>query len=255
MQWAPGTIQILDRDLGQSGQQSTNREDFKRLVTDVSMGRVGAVFALEASRLARSDLDWHRLIEICAISNTLVIDEDGFYDPGDFNDALLLGLKATIAKAELHYIRARLQGGKLNKAQRGELRFPLAVGFCYDDTGRTVLDPDQEVRGAVRLAFQVFRKTGSAYGVVQYFAQNGLRFPKRAYGGAWDGKLIWRRLSHGRVIGLLKNPSYAGVYSFGRYRTRKQIGADGEVLNSVERTAMDLWQVKLHDHHPGYISW
>jgi len=255
MQWAPATIQILDRDLGQSGQQSSNREDFKRLVTDVSMGRVGAVFALEASRLARSDLDWHRLIEICAISNTLVIDEDGCYDPADFNDALLLGLKATIAKAELHFIRARLQGGKLNKAQRGELRFPLAVGLRYDNTGQTVLDPDQEVQGAVRLVFRLFRETGSAYGVVQHFSQNGLRFPKRAYGGAWDGKLIWGRLSHGRVIGLLKNPSYAGVYSFGRYRSCKQIGPDGEVRSSIQRTPMDSWQVTLHDHHPGYITW
>jgi DNA invertase Pin-like site-specific DNA recombinase len=255
MQWASATIRILDRDLGQSGQQATDREDFKKLVADVSMGRVGAVFALEASRLARSDLDWHRLIEICAITKTLVIDEDGCYDPADFNDALLLGLKATIAKAELHFIRARLQGGKLNKAQRGELRFPQPVGLCYDDTGQTVFDPDQEVQGAVRLLFRVFRETGSAYGVVQHFAQQGLRFPKRAYGGAWDGKLIWGRLCHGRVLGVLKNPAYAGLYSYGRYRSCKEICADGEVRTKLKLTPMDSWQVKLHDHHPGYISW
>ena len=255
MQWAGATIQILDRDLGQSGQHATGREDFKRLVSDVSMGRVGAIFALEASRLARSDLDWHRLIEICSITNTLVVDEDGCYDPGDFNDALLLGLKATIAKAELHFIRARLLGGKLNKAKRGQLRFPLPVGFCYDEAGQVVLDPDQQVQGAVRLVFQLFHELGSAYGVVQHFAQKGLQFPKRAYGGAWNGKLIWGRLGHGRVISLLKNPSYAGLYSFGRFRSRKQIGADGEIHSKIERAPMDSWQVKLQDHHAGYITW
>jgi DNA invertase Pin-like site-specific DNA recombinase len=255
MQWGAATIQILDQDLGQSGQHTTGREDFRRLVSDVSMGRVGAIFALEASRLARSDLDWHRLIEICSITNTLVVDEDGCYDPGDFNDALLLGLKATIAKAELHFIRARLQGGKLNKAKRGELRFPLPVGFCYDEAGQIVLDPDQQVQGAVRLVFHLFHELGSAYGVVQHFAQKQLQFPKRAYGGAWNGKLIWGRLGHGRVISLLKNPSYTGMYSFGRFRSCKQISADGEIHNKVERAPMDSWQVKLQDHHPGYITW
>jgi len=255
MQWAPAAVQILDGDLGKSGRHTTQREDFKRLIADVSMGRVGAVFALEASRLARSDLDWHRLIEICAISSTLVVDEDGCYDPADFNDALLLGLKATIAKAELHFIRARLEGGKLNKAKRGELRVPLPGGFCYDDAGETVFDPDQEVQGAVHLVFQVFRETGSAYGVVQYFAQKELLFPKRAYGGAWDGKLTWKPLGSGRVRELLKNPSYAGLYSYGRYRSRKQICADGEVRSKTERTPMESWHAKLHDHHPGYITW
>ena len=163
MMWAPERIRILDQDLGQSGAQTTTREDFKTLVADVSLGRVGAIFALEVSRLARSNLEWHRLIEICGLTRTLVVDEDGCYDPADFNDALLLGLKATIAHAELHVIRARLQGGKLHKAQKGELRFPLPIGLCYADEGRIVLDPDQEVQGAVRLVFDVFRQTGSAY--------------------------------------------------------------------------------------------
>ena len=255
MDWAPGAIRILDGDLGVSGAHATHREDFKKLVADVSMGAVGAVFALEASRLARSDLDWHRLIEICAISKTLVVDEDGCYDPSDFNDALLLGLKATIAKAELHFIRARLQGGKQNKAQRGELRFPLPVGLYYDDESQIGLDADQQVQGAVRALFDAFVETGSAYGVVQHFARKGLQFPKRAYGGAWSGKLIWGRLTHARVLGVLKNPSYAGVYTFGRYRSSKQISADGEVRTRIQRVGMDSWQVALHNHHPGYISW
>lgn len=255
MGWPAESIRILDRDLGQSGRQSTDREDFKTLVTDVSMGRVGSLFALEASRLARSNLDWHRLIEICAVTDTLVVDEDGCYAPGDFNDGLLLGLKATIAQAELHFIRARLQGGKLNKAKKGELRFPLPVGLCYGDEGQIVFDPDQEVQGAVRLVFDAFAETGSAYGVVQHFAQKQLRFPKRAYGGAWAGKLIWGRLTHGRVLGILKNPSYAGAYVFGRHRSGKEVSADGEVRTRTKPVPMDSWQVRIDDHHEGYITW
>lgn len=165
--WSSEAIRILDRDLGQSAAQSQHREDFKTLVAEVSMERVGAVFALEVSRLARSNLDWHRLLELCALTRTLVIDEDGCYDPADFNDGLLLGLKGTMAQAELHFLRARLLGGKRNKAEKGELHVPLPVGLCYDAEGHTVLDADAEVRGAVALVFRLFRETGSAYAVVQ----------------------------------------------------------------------------------------
>jgi DNA invertase Pin-like site-specific DNA recombinase len=175
------------------------------------MSQVGAVFALKVSRLARSNLDWHRLLELCALTQTLVIDADGCYNPADFNDGLLLGIKGTMAQAELHFMRGRLLGGKLNKAQKGELRILLPVGYCYDGQGRIVIDPDDEVRGSVQMVFRLFQESGSAYGVVQRFAQDGLRFPKRAYGGAWNGKLIWGRLSHERVLGLLRNPSYAGT--------------------------------------------
>jgi DNA invertase Pin-like site-specific DNA recombinase len=252
--WAQTAIRILDRDLGHSGAQMSGREDFKILVADVSMGQVGAVFALEVSRLARSNLDWHRLLELCALTHTLVIDADGCYDPADFNDGLLLGLKGTMAQAELHFLRGRLLGGKLNKAQKGELRFPLPVGFCYDEDGRIVLDPDAEVRGAVQLVFRLFRETGSAYAVVQRFAQAGLRFPKRAYGGAWAGKLIWGRLSHERVLGLIRNPCYAGSYVFGRYQYHKHITPEGEVRQQMRAVAMADWRVHLPEHHEGYIS-
>src|ERR1700739_3709906 len=155
------TVQILDRDLGKSGAQITGREDFKTLVAEVSMGQVRAVFALEVSRLARSNLDWHRLLELCALTDTLVIDEDGCYNPADFNDGLLLGLKGTMAQAELHLLRGRLLGGKLNKARKGELRFPVPVGFCYHEQDRISLEPDEDVRGAVELIFRLFRETGS----------------------------------------------------------------------------------------------
>ncbi len=251
--WSPDSIRTLDRDLGKSGTQTTGREDFKTLVADVSMRQVGAVLALEASRLSRSDLDWHRLLELCALTQTLVIDEDGCYDPADFNDGLLLGLKGTMAQAELHFLRTRLQGGKLNKAKKGELRFPLPVGFCYDEQGRIILDPDEEVRGAVAFVFRLFRETGSAFAVVQRFAERGLRFPKRAYGGAWAGQLIWGRLTHSRVLGILKNPSYGGMYVFGRYQYRVQISAQGEVRKRMQAVAMPDWKVRLPEHHEGYI--
>src|SRR3954468_5419439 len=235
--WSETAIRVLDRDLGQSGAQMTGREDFKTLVADVSMGNVGAVFALEVSRLARSNLDWHRLLELCALTETLVIDEDGCYNPADFNDGLLLGLKGTMAQAELHLLRARLLGGKLNKAKKGELRFPLPVGFCYDEESRIILDSDEEVRGAVGLVFRLFRETGTAFAVMQRFAESALRFPKRAYGGVWDGKILWGRLTHSRVLGLLKNPSYAGMYVFGRYRYRREISAEGAVHKRIHAVA------------------
>ena len=252
--WPETAIRTLDRDLGRSGALMAGREDFKTLVADVSMGQVGAVFALEVSRLARSNLDWHRLLELCALTHTLVIDADGAYDPNDFNDGLVLGIKGTMAQAELHFLRGRLQGGKLNKAKKGELRFPLPVGYCYDDQDCIVQDPDEEVRGAVRMVFKLFQETGSAYAVVHRFAKEGLRFPKRAYGGAWAGKLVWGRLSHGRVMGLLKNPSYAGTYVFGRYQNHKNVTPDGEVHQRIRTVPMSDWRVHLREHHEGYIS-
>lgn len=253
--WNPTMVRILDRDLGQSGAQSSGREDFQSLVADVSMNKVGAVFSLEASRLARSCTDWHRLLELCALTRTLIIDEDGCYDPADFNDQLVLGFKGTMSQAELHFLRSRLQGGKLNKAKKGELRFPLPVGLCYDSERRIVLDPDQEVRGAIELMFSTFRETGTAYAVVQLFASRWIKFPKRSYGGAWNGKLIWGRLTHQRVLQILKNPSYAGVYVFGRYRHRKEISAEGKIRSRMVKMTMPDWRVMLENHHDGYISW
>jgi len=253
--WGPDRIRILDRDLGVSGTQMAGREDFRTLVNDVAMGKVGAVFALEASRLARSSLDWHRLIQICALTTTIIVDEDGVYDPVDFNDELLLELKGTIAQAELHFIRARLLGGKLNKAKKGELRFPLPVGLVYDETGSVVLDPDKEVRGALRFLFTAFREGGSAYAVVHRFAREGLLFPKRVYGGVWNGNLVWGRLTHARVLGILKNPSYAGTYVFGRYRYKKEVSSGGDVKTRMIRVPRDSWKVTIRDHHDGYVTW
>ena len=254
LEWKEDRIRVLDGDLGRSGTSMVDRADFKTIVTEVSLGRVGAVIALEASRLARSNADWHRLIEICGITGALIVDEDGCYDPADFNDGLLLGLKGTMAQAELHFIRARLQGGKLNKAQKGELRFPLPVGYVFDEAGHIAKDPDSQVRGAMELVFTTFAQTGSAYGVVQQFAEDQLLFPKRSYGGTWDGQLRWGRLTDSRVLAILKNPSYAGVYAFGRYRCVKEILADGAVRSRIAQMPREHWLVEIQDHHEGYIT-
>jgi len=253
--WSESQPRVLDRDLGLSGAHSQNREDFKTLLADVSLGEVGAVLALEASRLARSNTDWHRLIELCSLTGTLLLDEDGCYDPADFNDALLLGLKGTMSAAELHFLRGRLQGGKRNKAERGQLRFPLPVGLCWDDDGRIVLDPDSEIQGALRLVFRFFRQSGSAYGVAHQFAQQGLKFPKRAYGGVWNGTLIWGHLTDRRALSILKNPAYAGVYVFGRFRCVKHILQDGQIRERVQQMPRDSWLVEIQNHHEGYLTW
>jgi len=254
--WQNDQIRLLDRDLGLSGTQINNREDFKTLVADVSLEKVGAVFALEASRLSNSCSDWHRMLEICALTGTLLVDEDGCYDPADFNDQLLLGLKGTMSQAELHFIRARLQGGKRNKARRGELRFPLPVGYVYgEEPGSVLVDPDKEVRSAVELIFELFRQTGSAYGVVRHFAQHQLRFPKRSYGGVWNGKLLWGNLKHSRVLGVLNNPCYTGAYVFGRFKSSKSLSSDGQIQSKVLKQPIDSWSVLIQDHHRAYISW
>src|SRR5438067_6666976 len=160
--WPEDRIIVLDSDLGQSGASAVDREGFQRLVTEVSLGRAGIVLGLEVSRLARSSTDWHRLLEICALADTLILDEDGIYDPSHFNDRLLLGLKGTMSEAELHLLRARLIGGQLNKARRGELWMKPPIGFVYDSSGRVIFDPDQQVQQAVGVLFETFRRTGSA---------------------------------------------------------------------------------------------
>ncbi|MGA7453773.1 MAG: recombinase family protein, partial [Rhodoplanes sp.] len=182
------------------------------------------------------------------------IDEDGCYDPAEFNDSLVLGMKGTFAQAELHIIRARLHGGKLNKASRGDLRFPLPVGFVFEGD-KIVLDPGREVQGAVRMAFDLFEREGTAYGAVRRFQELGLRFPRRSYGGAWNGKLLWGRLTHSRVLGILANPSYAGAYVFGRYQSSKQVGPSGEIVSRLRPVPQEAWRVVIRDHHEAYIDW
>ena len=187
--WSNDQVVVIDSDLGVSGASSTDREGFQKLVTEVGLGHAGIVLGLEVSRLARNSADWHRLLEICGITDTLILDEDGIYDPSHFNDRLLLGLKGTMSEAELHVLKARMRGGLLNKARRGELRCPLPVGMTHDARGCVVLDPDKQVQESVRLLFQTFERTGSARATVKYFREQGLLFPTRVASGSNKGQL------------------------------------------------------------------
>lgn len=251
--WARQAVEVIDADLGLSGRSADGRSGFKDLVGRVCLGEVGAIFGLEVSRLARSSADLSRLLELARVTDTLVVDSDGIYDLASFNDRLLLGLKGTMSEAELHFLAGRLQGAKRAAAERGELRFPLPVGFVYDDEGATIVDPDAEVQAAVGDVFAGFRTGGSAYQVVAAF--KGRRFPLRAYGGVWAGQLRWGRLTHSRVLGILANPTYAGTYVFGRYHSRRVVEPDGTVHTKTVELPREEWPVVIHDHHPGYITW
>jgi DNA invertase Pin-like site-specific DNA recombinase len=251
--WAAAAIVVIDTDLGLSGRSASGRSGFKELVSRVCVGEVGAIFGLEISRLARSSADLQRLLEFCSLSDTLIVDADGIYDLRNFNDRLLLGLKGTMSEAELHILAGRLQESKRAAARRGELRFPLPVGYIYDEDGRTVLDPHDEIRAAVADVFAAFAETGSAYGVVGRF--RGRPFPRRAYGGAWAGEIRWGGLTHGRVRGLLGNPAYTGAYVFGRYQSCRVVDPDGRIRTRTVERPQSEWPVIIHGHHPAYISW
>ena len=215
------------------------------------MGHAGIVLGLEVSRLARNCADWHRLLEICALADTLILDEDGLYDPSHFNDRLLLGLKGTMSEAELHVLHARLQGGLRNKARRGELQFPLPVGLVYDLRGRVVLDPDQQVQQTLHTFFETYERTGSALAVVKFFRREKLLFPRHVRGGPRKGELIWVPLIHSRALQMLHNPRYAGAFAFGRSWNRKR--GDGRVEH--RKLPQDQWHTLLLGAHPGYITW
>jgi DNA invertase Pin-like site-specific DNA recombinase len=249
--WPIERVIVIDSDQGQSGASVVDREGFQKLVTEVSLGRAGIVLGLEVSRLARNNADWHRLLEICALSDTLILDEDGLYDPGHFNDRLLLGLKGTMSEAELHVLRARLQGGIDSKARRGELRMPLPTGLVYDELGRVVLDSDRQVQQSLSTFFETFERTGTATATVKYFRREEWLFPHRIRRGLRKGELVWVPLDHARALKSLHNPRYAGAYFRGRTRTRKD--AQGRV--HAKLMPQDQWEVLLPNSHPGYITW
>ncbi len=255
--WTTASIQVVDQDQGHSGSSALGRDGFQWLVAEVGLGHVGAVLSLEVSRLARNSSDWHRLLEICALTDTLVIDEEGIYDPGWHNDRLLLGFKGSMSEAELHWLKSRLLGGKVAKAEQGALRFRLPIGLIYDPVGRIVLDPDEAVQAVVRLVFALFEQFGSALSVVTYFAEHHLRFPTRWWGGKQADELIWGRLSHGRVLNILHSPLYAGAYAYGRtqFRSRPLPGEEPRVKGRTRRLPQAEWAIVRLDQHSGYISW
>jgi len=206
---------------------------------------------LEVSRLARNSTDWHRLIELCSLAGALILDEDGIYDPANFNDRLLLGLKGTFSEAELHFLKARMRGGLLNKARRGELKMRPPVGLVYQDDGALILDPDAEVQAALRLVFETFERTGSALQTVKLFHEQGLLFPRRIRKGLDQGELHWVRAAHSRILQVLHNPRYAGAFVYGRVRTRRL--PDGK--HSTTKVPPSEWQFVIPAVHAGYITW
>ena len=249
--WPIERVLVIDNDQGQSGATAADREGFQHLVAEVSLGNAGIVLGLEVSRLARNNSDWHRLLEICALTDTLILDEDGLYNPGQFNDRLLLGLKGTISEAELHVLGARLRGGILSKARRGELKTPVPVGLVHDAQDRVVLDPDRQVQDALRALFATYDRTGSACATVKYFREHGLLFPRRLRRGVRKGQLVWATLVHSRVLQVLHNPRYAGAFYYGRTRScRSRDGRD-----SCKRLPPDQWHTLLPEAHAGYITW
>ncbi len=249
--WPLARIHVLDSDLGKSGSQSAGRDGFQKLVSEVALGNAGLVMGLEVSRLARNSADWHRLIELCSLGGALILDEDGIYDPANFNDRLLLGLKGTMSEAELHFLKARMRGGLINKARRGELEMRPPVGLIYRDDGVLLLDPDAEVQAAIRLVFETFDRTGSAMQTVKLFHEQRLRFPRRIRKGLNKGELHWVQAEHSRILQVLHNPRYAGAFVYGRLRTR--LLPDGK--HSTTQVPRSEWQFVIPGVHAGYINW
>lgn len=247
--WHDDQIIVIDNDQGESGASAAWREGFQRLVTDVGMGHAGIVMGLEVSRLARNNADWHRLLEICALADTLILDEDGVYDPASFNDRLLLGLKGTMSEAELHVLKARLRGGILNKVRRGEYRCPLPTGFVYDEAGNVALDPDAQIRETIAYFFETFSRVGSASQTVKVFRKEGILCPSRLRVG---DAVVFRPLTTWTAIRMLGNPRYAGAYVYGRRQYRRAL--DGKKHVQRKRESGD-WLACIPNAHPGYISW
>lgn len=248
--WDRDDIEVIDCDLGRSGKAADNREGFQQLVSCVANGQAGAVACIEASRLSRCSGDWGRLVEYCAMTDTLLIDVDGIYNPNDFNDRLLLGLKGTMSEAELHFLQERMRGGLLNKAKRGELKKPLPIGYLYDECDRIVKDSDMQVREAIALFFRTFRIVGTAHGMAGYYKKKGYLFPRRVHKGYRKGELIWTELVNSRILDTLHNPVYAGIYHYGEKQTVWT--KDGKRIRPMPK---EDWHVFIKDHHEGYISY
>jgi DNA invertase Pin-like site-specific DNA recombinase len=249
--WPQEKVVVIDSDQGQSGASMEGRDGFQKLVADVGMGHAGIVMGLEVSRLARNCSDWHRLLEICALSDTLILDEDGVYDPAHFNDRLLLGLKGTMSEAELHVLRARLRGGIVSKARRGELESPLPIGFCYDGNDHVILDPDKQVQETIHALFRTFHRTGAASATMREFRARGIKFPRRSRSGPSKGEIVWGNLECSRTLWVLHNPRYAGAFFFGRSRQRKL----GDRTGTFERLPREEWIALMPGAHAGYITW
>jgi len=250
--WAKTQIKVLDEDLAHTGSGVVTRHGFAQMTNDVAMGQVGLILCLEASRVARNNAEWYRLLDLCAVTDTLIGDLDGLYHPGLFNDRLLLGLKGTMAEAELHVLRMRLNGAIRHKAQRGELRRGLPVGLIWGEAdGEVRFHPDQAVTGAIRTVFAKFAELGSARQVWLWFQSQSLLFP-HAYP---SGKILWVKPTYIAIHSVLSNPVYAGAYAYGKSRCERYVDETGRVRKRVRLLPRDQWSVLIPGHHPGFIDW
>ena len=251
--WAPEQVVVIDEDLGLSGASSAKRAGFVRLTTEVALGHVGLILGLEVSRLARNNADWYRLLDLCGLTDTLIGDGDGVYHPALFNDRLVLGLKGTMSEAELHILRARLDGGIRNKAARGELRRGLPVGLVWGDAdGEVRFHPDAAVTGAIHAVFACFAELGSARQVWLWFRTQGLSFPLQTPGAR---ALRWGAPTYTAIHHVLTNPVYAGAYVYGKTRQERRVDAQGAVTTRTRHLPRDQWAVLLPAHHPGFLDW
>lgn len=251
--WSEQAVKVLDEDLAQSGSGTTERSGFTRMTAEVALGQVGLILSIEVSRVARSNADWYRLLDLCGVTDTLIGDEDGLYHPGLFNDRLLLGLKGTMAEAELHVLRARLQGGIRNKAQRGELRRGLPLGFVWgEEDGEVLFHPDQAVSQAIRTVFEKFAELGSVRQVWLWFRSQGLSFPLQS---SPRSPIQWVTPTYTAIHHVLTNPVYAGAYAYGKTRHEKYVDEAGQLRKRVRHLPRSQWAVLIPDHHPGFIDW
>ncbi|MGE5636673.1 MAG: recombinase family protein [Nocardioidaceae bacterium] len=245
-------VVVIDEDLGISGSGLSDRSGFARLAAEVALGRVGLVLGLEVSRLARNNVDWYRLLDLCGVTDTVIGDTDGLYHPGSFNDRLLLGLKGTMSEAELHVLRARLEGGIRNKAARGELRKALPVGLVWGEAeGEILLDPDEAVRGAIRTIFERFAELGSVRQVWLWMRRERMQFPMRRFA---HGEIEWTTPTYHQIHSVLESPVYAGAYAFGKTRRERHVDEHGQTRQRMRRLPQAEWEVLIWDHHPGYID-
>jgi len=253
--WPPSRVEVIDEDQGRSGSTAAHRTGFQRLVSEVGLGKVGIVFMLEASRLARNNSDWYRLIEICGVSGTLIADESAVYNPREPNDRLLLGVKGTLSEAELFTLRTRLYEGRWNKARKGLLHFSLPVGYVPTEDGSWALDPDTQVRERVAFLFESFRRHGIVRAVVRDLQEQGLELPTRVTAQEGYGALVWKAPTLSAVIRILHNPAYAGAYVYGRweYCSEQRSLRTGKAVAHARSVAQ--WPVNLSAHHPAYLGW
>ena len=244
-------VVLIDEDLGISGSGLSERSGFARLTAEVALGHAGLVLGLEVSRLARNNVDWYRLLDLCGVTDTVIGDADGIYHPGSFNDRLLLGLKGTMSEAELHVLRARLQGGIRNKAERGELRKALPVGLVWGEAeGEILLDPDEAIRGAITVIFDRFAELGSVRQVWLWMRREGVQFPLRR----WERELRWVTPTYHQIHSVLESPVYAGAYAFGKTRRERYVDEHGNTRQRMRRLPQAEWGVLIWEHHPGYID-